>query len=85
MQRSADAFDKMARELARAGTSASDTLEGTRTGVQQFAGETLPEAHHLVEELRALTASLQQVSGQLEQNPSTLLFGKPVSKRGPGE
>mgnify|MGYP001164571264 CR=1 FL=1 len=85
VQRSADAFDRMAGELARAGTSAHETLESSRTGVQQFAGETLPEAHHLITELRDLTSSLRQFSGQLEQNPSALLFGKPASKRGPGE
>lgn len=81
VQRSADAFDHMANELARAGASASRVLDGT----QQFTNETLPEVHQLVIELRGLTSSLQRVSGELEKNPSTLLYGKPAAKRGPGE
>jgi len=35
--------------------------------------------------LRELTGSLRRFSGQLEQNPSQLLFGKPAPERGPGE
>ncbi len=85
VQRSAEAFDRMASELARAGTSASGVFDGARTDVQQFTGETLPEMHQLVTELRDLTGSLRRFSDQLEQNPSTLLYGKPAAKRGPGE
>lgn len=70
-QRSADAFDRMASNLARAGASAS--------------GETLPELHQLITELRDLTGSLRRFSDQLEENPSALLYGKPAAKRGPGE
>lgn len=81
IQRSADAFDRMADELARTGASARSALDGT----QQFTSETLPEVHQLVIELRSLTGSLQRVSGELEQNPGALLYGKPTAKRGPGE
>jgi phospholipid/cholesterol/gamma-HCH transport system substrate-binding protein len=81
IQRSADAFDHMTSELARAATSASGTLDGA----QQFTSTTLPEVHQLVVELRDLTGSLRRFSGELEQNPSELLYGKPAAKRGPGE
>jgi phospholipid/cholesterol/gamma-HCH transport system substrate-binding protein len=81
MQRSADAFDHMTSELAHAATSASGTLDGA----QQFTSTTLPELHQLVMELRVLTGSLRRLSGELEQNPSALLYGKPAAKRGPGE
>ena len=75
LQRSADVFDNMSNELARAGTSAS----------AKFTNETLPEIHQLVVELRDMTASLRRVGNQLEKNPSILLYGKPAEKRGPGE
>lgn len=85
VQRSADAFDRMANEVAHAGTNASGVIDSTRADVQQFTGETLPEVHQLVTELRDLTNSLRRFSVQLEQNPGTLLYGKPAAKRGPGE
>ncbi|MGA8862601.1 MAG: MlaD family protein [Gallionella sp.] len=75
MQRSADDFDRMSNELSRAGTNASAA----------FTDQTLPEVQQLVTELRELTGSLRRVSGELEQNPSVLIYGKPVAKRGPGE
>ncbi|MDO8703661.1 MAG: MlaD family protein [Sulfuricaulis sp.] len=81
IQRSADAFDRMANELALAGTSAKSTLDNTR----QFTSETLPEVHQLTIELRDLTGSLRRFSDELEQNPSMLLYGKPAAQRGPGE
>ncbi len=75
IERSADVFDNMSNELARAGTSAST----------KFTNETLPEVHRLVTDLRGVTDSLRRVGNQLEQNPSILLYGKPSEKRGPGE
>ena len=81
MQRSAEAFDHMTNEFARAAESARGTLDGTR----KFSSETLPEVHQLVMEMRELTSSLRRLSGELEQNPSSLLYGKPAAKRGPGE
>lgn len=75
IHRSADVFDSMSNDLARAGTSAST----------KFTNETLPEVHRLVTDLRDVTDSLRRVGDQLEQNPSILLYGKPSEKRGPGE
>jgi len=85
VQRSAEAFEKMSKEVAGAGTSATKTLEATRGDVRQFAAETLPEVRQLVSEVRELTNTLRQVANQVEQNPSVLLYGKPAGKRGPGE
>lgn len=85
IRKSADAFDRMANEAARAGASASSTLESARAEARQFAGETLPEARALLTELRELTASLRRFSDQIERNPAMLIHGTPVSKPGPGE
>jgi len=85
MQRTAQAVEKMSNEIANAGASATQTLNAARGEVHQFTVETLPDVRLLVEELRGLTGSLKRVAEQLERNPSVLLFGKPVQKRGPGE
>ena len=85
LERSADAFDRMTDAVARAGTSASGTLDGARPDVQRFTGETLPEVHMLVAELRDLTGTLRRLGGELERNPSMVLYGRPATRRGPGE
>jgi len=78
LQRSADAFDRMANETARASSSAANTVESVRV-------EALPEARQAIAELRELTASLRRFSEALERNPGTLLQGRPNVPPGPGE
>ncbi len=70
VRRSAEAFERMSNEAARAGSSAAGTLDG---------------AQSLVAELRELTASLKRFSAELEDDPAVLLRGKPLAKPGPGE
>ena len=85
VERSADAFDRMAGAVGGAGASAGATLEGTRADLERFTGETLPEVRELVADLRGLTASLQRVVDKVERNPSLLLLGRSLPKPGPGE
>jgi len=85
IKRSADAFDRMADQGARAGASATQAFDSAGAGARQLTRETLPEAQALVAELRELTATLRRVSDQLERNPSMLLYGRPAAKPGPGE
>jgi len=82
---SADALDRMADAVGHAGASATATLDSTRADMQQFTGEGLPEVRQLVAELRDLTSTLRRISGDLDRNPSMLLYGRPPAKRGPGE
>jgi phospholipid/cholesterol/gamma-HCH transport system substrate-binding protein len=85
VDRSADTFDRMANQIAGAGVRATSMLDDSRADVQRFTNETLPEVQELVADLRDLTAALRRVSGELEKNPSVLVYGKPSQKRGPGE
>jgi len=78
IQRSAEAFDRMANETARAGSGAASTIESVRA-------EALPEARQAIAELRELTASLRRSSEALERNPGMLLQGRPAVPPGPGE
>ncbi len=78
IQRSADTFDRMSNETARAGSSAASTIESVRA-------EALPEARQAIAELRELTASLRRFSETLERNPGMLLQGRPNLPPGPGE
>lgn len=78
IQHSADAFDRMANETARAGTSTANVVESVRA-------EALPEARQTIAELRELTASLRRFSEALERNPGMLLQGRRTAPPGPGE
>lgn len=78
IQHSADAFDRMANETARAGSNTASTIESVRA-------EALPEARQAITELRELSASLRRFSEALERNPGMLLQGRPAVPPGPGE
>jgi phospholipid/cholesterol/gamma-HCH transport system substrate-binding protein len=85
IQRSAEAFDRMSGEGARAAASAASAVESARGEIRQAARETVPETRQLIVELRELTASLRRFSAELERNPAMLVHGKPAAKAGPGE
>jgi phospholipid/cholesterol/gamma-HCH transport system substrate-binding protein len=79
------AFHEMTREMARTSASIESVLNGNRSNIEQFSGQTLGEAAVLISELRELTARLGRLAQELEQEPSTLIFGRPRLPRGPGE
>jgi phospholipid/cholesterol/gamma-HCH transport system substrate-binding protein len=79
------ALDNMAQQIARTSQSVDATLNGNQQNIQQFTNQTLSEVGVLVTELRQLTAGLQRLSRQVEQNPKSLLFGRQPPPRGPGE
>jgi phospholipid/cholesterol/gamma-HCH transport system substrate-binding protein len=85
VQSSADGFDRMTGEIARAGADANATLAGARSDMRLAAGEIVPEVRLLTAELLEVTASLRRFSEQLEQNPGMLLNGKSTPQPGPGE
>ena len=99
IERSADGFDRMSRELALAGRGASmtltearktlndagSTMAEARADLRQASLQSLSEVRQLASDLREVTDSLRRFSQELEQNPSMLLYGKAQSRPGPGE
>jgi phospholipid/cholesterol/gamma-HCH transport system substrate-binding protein len=85
IERTADAFDRMAAEVASAGASARGTLDGAHAGIAEINASTLPEIRALAAELRGLTATLQRVAEEVDRNPGVLVQGRKPVKRGPGE
>ena len=85
MGHSTEALEKMAKDTSRASISVSKAFNGAGPGAVRFAEEGLPELERLIVEMRELSASLQQITRQVEQNPNILLLGKEARPRGPGE
>lgn len=76
-------IDSGLADAARIMKNAAELTEELKQLAQADAGA--GGVQQLVTQLRDLTSSLQRVSGQLEQDPSVLLYGKSAAKRGPGE
>ncbi|TAJ34975.1 MAG: MCE family protein [Nitrospirae bacterium] len=85
VQRSASALDSMSKDLAHTSTAVGALVADSKPNLEQFTGQTLSEVSLLVTELRQLTATLQRVASQVEQEPSSLVFGRAPQPRGPGE
>lgn len=83
--RSADAIEKMGKEVAQTSATAGKTVNSVGADVKRFGAETLPELERLLGELTVLSASLRRLSEQTERDPRGLLFGRKPVPDGPGE
>ena len=68
-------IDRLARNLADTNHQLQLGLQDVRPGLRNFSQQTLGQIGGLVAEVRQLVAGLRQVAGQLERDPSRLLFG----------
>ena len=85
MNRGAKALEGMSQEVTRTSTALGTVIKETKPNIEQFSRQTLTETSFLIAELRELTATLQRVARQLEQEPNSLVFGRSAQPRGPGE
>lgn len=85
LNQTAAAVEKMADDVARTSVVTRGVMEEARGGLHQVSSQTLPEVNALVAEMRDLAVTLKDVSGELQQDPSALVFGRPAPKPGPGE
>ncbi len=74
-QQSLAEFERIGHHIEQASAELSDTL----------SSETLPQAHELTQQLHEDAESLNRLMEMLEQNPQSMIFGKPQSAPGPGE
>ena len=78
-------LQNMTDEVGRTGAVLTSTVDGSRSDIAHFTGQTLAETGLLVAEVRQLTATLQRLASELEREPSALIFGRAPPVRGPGE
>ncbi len=75
----------VANKLNNAGNSVVVTMRDTRTAVQNVSQQLVPSTQQLLTQLNDVAGNLQQLSAELQHNPSILVRGKYPSPPGPGE
>lgn len=85
LQRSAEALEAMAGQIAKTGSALRDTVAARDNELQRFTGSALPEAAVMVQELRQTAENFRRLSESLQRNPAILLRGTPAPPPGPGE
>ena len=79
------ALQDMTVEVSKTSAALGTLIKETRPNIDQFSRQTLPETALLVSELRQAAATLTRVARQMEQDPSSLIYGRTPQLRGPGE
>ena len=85
VQTAATAVKTIGQQAGPAVERAGLAVDAAASGVQQLRGTTLPELDRLLAELHALATSLQRLSDQTRDQPTSLLLGGPRRPPGPGE
>lgn len=75
LQHSLDEFERIGRHIEQVSAELGDTLNE----------ETLPRAHELSRQLQQDAKSLARLVDTLDQNPQSVILGKPQPAPGPGE
>lgn len=75
MRKSLDEFERIGRHIEQSSAALGDTLNG----------QTLPQTQLLLEQLHRDAETLNRLMEELEQNPQSMLLGKPRPAPGPGE
>ncbi len=78
VRKTADTFNQTSLNLS------SMAKDGQRE-LQRLGQNTLPELNELLTQASELVKNLRQLAELLEQNPRSLLLGKPTGRPGPGE
>lgn len=75
LKQSLDEFERIGRHIEQTSTELGASIND----------ETLPRVHALTEQLHEDAQSLNRLVNTLEQNPQSLIYGKPKTEPGPGE
>lgn len=68
-------IDKFTKNLSETNRQLQAALTDMRPGIHSFSAQTLPNVGILVGEARQLVSALDRLSGELERDPSRILFG----------
>lgn len=75
LEQSLDKFERIGKHIEQTSSELSGTINN----------ETLPRVHELTQQLHQDAQSLNRLIDTLEQNPQSMIFGKPKPEPGPGE
>lgn len=78
-------FEKLTREWNATGTEVRVLAQEGRTDLQRASTEVTASVDGLTADLQQLVRRLDRVVGDLETDPSSVLFGPAPNKKGPGE
>lgn len=76
---------ELVNHLSQMSQNVSNSSLGINKDVQLFSTQIMPQTYDTLNNLKNLTANLQSISSEIQNNPSMLIRGKSPAKPGPGE
>jgi len=81
-----NAVERVAKSGGTGGRRSRVTISGSAESVSTTAvGETLPRINFLLEDLARTSHNLDRLLTDLNEQPASLVFGRPAPAPGPGE
>lgn len=77
--------NNMSKDVANAGKSVSNTMESARFTINKFNQQAIPPAVDLINRLDQISATMEQITQDIQQNPAIVIRGKKPPEPGPGE
>jgi phospholipid/cholesterol/gamma-HCH transport system substrate-binding protein len=81
----AAALNEAVSGIGRAAGGVDRMVGETRRDLVRASGDTMVQLQALLAELQGLTRTVQRLAGELEREPTMLIFGRRGRERGPGE
>lgn len=78
-------FNTTLKSFNQASLDATEVFDETKYALRQWSSQVIPTTFSLVSEIGLLVADLEQITGELKEQPSLLIRGKTSPPLGPGE
>ncbi|OGT44401.1 MAG: hypothetical protein A3F13_01835 [Gammaproteobacteria bacterium RIFCSPHIGHO2_12_FULL_40_19] len=78
-------FDAFSTEMTKTTEKIDATMSSGEIAMHNFSNQVVPNAEQALTSLSRATTSMEQLTDQLQENPSMLLRGKEPAAPGPGE
>ncbi|HSH30476.1 MAG TPA: hypothetical protein VK971_11255, partial [Thiohalobacter sp.] len=85
LQAGSRSLEGMAEDFTATSQALRRQVETGGQGLGRVTDLLLPQFQQLMEDLHGLSGDMRRLVGDLERNPSRLLYGEPARPLGPGE
>ena len=80
-----DNINRASASINQMAIGVNQTTSQVKVALEGFSGQALPETINTLQQVQDLLINLQQLTQELEQNPSALIRGRTPQSLGPGE
>lgn len=85
MNKTLNSVDQLSIQMAQTSKEIGSTMKSGQLVINNFSDQVMPSAQQALSNLSIATVHMQQLTHELERNPSMLVRGKVPSTPGPGE